>query len=389
MMKLADKLADGGGRETGGRPQRKHGEVTVTWNERRGAWYYRAMIDGRRYEKSTGVTSKAAAGKAQALKKAKEIAEALREGSLARIGAVVKRAGFAKCGEVVDIFLKHGPERSREAAGKAFGRFVRDMSGRSDWREASTAEVLTGPMLRLWAERQRQAGRSEYGIHSAVQAIKSVVARRRMHLFAKLQLPDLEAFQQVSEGSTKISGYQPIPRDRLLAMDAAARVPLRRRDPKVWAAYWLMRKAGLRNDEVQNLKWEWIDWHKDGTAELVLVRRADWQPKSTEGRVPVRGRMLRLMQAVFGCKAGFVIPRANKTEAEDITERRVNDFVRPFLYAAGKDSRTAKVAYQLRKEFGSTIAQRDGIETAARLLRNSLEVCFKHYHNLVKRPKPL
>lgn len=387
-MKMADKLADGGGQKSGGR-YRKHGEITVTWNERRGAWYYRAMIEGRRFEKSTGVISKGAAGKAQALKKAKEIAEALREGSMARIAAVVKRPGYAKCGAVVDIFLEHGPERSRGPAAAAFARFVRDISGRSDWREVSSADVLTGTALRKWATKQRQAGRSEYGIHSASQAIKSVVARRRMHLFAEVQLPDLEDFNQVSEGSTKISGYQPISRDVLRAMDAAARVPLRRRDPKVWAAYWLMRKAGLRNDEVENLKWEWIDWHQDGTAEIVLVRRAEWQPKHTEGRVPVHGRMLRLMQAVFDCQMGYVIPRANKTEAEEITARRLNDFARPFLYATGKENRASKVAYQLRKEFGSKISQRDGIETAARLLRNSLEVCFKHYHSLVKRPRPL
>lgn len=384
-MKVADKLADG----TGGRNQRKHGEVTVSWNDRRGAWYFRVCIQGRRFEKSTGVASHSAAGKAEALKVAKRIYEALKQGSKHAIAAVVQRPGYAKCGEVVDIFLRHGPERSRGPAAKAFVRFVRDISGRSDWREVGTAEVLTGTALRKWASKQLEAGRSEYGVHSALQSVKSVVARRRMHLFGGLQLPELEEFWRVSEGSTKISGYQPIPRDVLRAMDAAARVPLRRRDPKVWAAYWLMRKAGLRNDEVENLKWEWIDWHKDGTAELVLVRRADWQPKHTEGRVPVRGRMLRLMQAVFGCKAGYVIPRANKTEAEDITARRLNDFARPFLYAEGKESRAAKVAYQLRKEFGSTIAQRDGIETAARLLRNSLEVCFKHYHNLVKRPKPL
>lgn len=384
-MKVADKLADG----TGGRNQRKHGEVTVSWNDRRGAWYFRVCIQGRRFEKSTGVASHSAAGKAEALKVAKRIYEALKQGSKHAIAAVVQRPGYAKCGEVVDIFLRHGPERSRGPAAKAFVRFVRDISGRSDWREVGSAEVLTGTALRKWASKQLEAGRSEYGVHSALQSVKSVVARRRMHLFGDLQLPELEEFWRVSEGSTKISGYQPIPRDVLRAMDAAAQVPLRRRDPKVWAAYWLMRKAGLRNDEVKNLKWEWIDWHKDGTAELVLVRRADWKPKHTEGRVPVRGRMLRLMQAVFGCKAGYVIPRANKTEAEDITARRLNDFARPFLYAEGKEGRAAKVAYQLRKEFGSTIAQRDGIETAARLLRNSLEVCFKHYHNLVKRPKPL
>lgn len=384
-MKVADKLADG----TGGRNQRKHGEVTVSWNDRRGAWYFRVCIQGRRFEKSTGVASHSAAGKAEALKVAKRIYEALKQGSKHAIAAVVQRPGYAKCGEVVDIFLRHGPERSRGPAAKAFVRFVRDISGRSDWREVGSAEVLTGTALRKWASKQLEAGRSEYGVHSALQSVKSVVARRRMHLFGDLQLPELEEFWRVSEGSTKISGYQPIPRDVLRAMDAAAQVPLRRRDPKVWAAYWLMRKAGLRNDEVKNLKWEWIDWHKDGTAELVLVRRADWKPKHTEGRVPVRGRMLRLMQAVFGCKAGYVIPRANNTEAKNITARRLNDFARPFLYAEGKEGRAAKVAYQLRKEFGSTIAQRDGIETAARLLRNSLEVCFKHYHNLVKRPKPL
>jgi hypothetical protein len=49
----------------------------------------------------------------------------------------------------------------------------------------------------------------------------------------------------------------------------------------------------------------------------------------------------------------------------------------------------SKGAYNLRKEFGSAIVERNGIETAAKLLRDSIAVVEAHYFGLLDRPKPL
>ena len=145
-----------------------------------------------------------------------------------------------------------------------------------------------------------------------------------------------------------------------------------------------MRKAGLRNEEVEHLKWSWVDWQTDGTADLVLIKRDDWKPKGRSGRVPMRSRMLKLIKAALGGDEEFVIPRSSKTEAYDLTHYGINEFVRQFIPDGQKG------AYNLRKEYGAQIAGRDGIEVASRLLRHrDIQTTFNHYHNLIKRPKPL
>jgi integrase len=73
-----------------------------------------------------------------------------------------------------------------------------------------------------------------------------------------------------------------------------------------------------------------------------------------------------------------------KTEAFDLTHYGINEFVRQFIPDGEKG------AYNLRKEYGAQIAGRDGIDVASRLLRHrDIQTTFNHYHNLIKRPKPL
>jgi len=67
-----------------------------------------------------------------------------------------------------------------------------------------------------------------------------------------------------------------------------------------------------------------------------------------------------------------------------LTERKINGFVRPFV-----PERT-KGAYELRKQFGAEVAQRDGIEVASRVLRHvDIKTTWKHYHALLNEPAPL
>lgn len=365
---------------------RRHNEVSVFWrnDEGRAGWYYRVQIDGRTKKLSTGVTKHSEAGRKEAMRAAEKLAAALRSKDEHQIAAAVKRPGFAKCGEVADIYRVHGPEASRTKGLSRFAVYVREVTKRQDWEEQSTHLVLTAAALRAWIDTQKAADRSESGIHTDVQTIKSVVARKRFYLFEKLKLPDLTDFWAVSGGSTSTEGYQPIDRLTLARMDKAAGHRLRKKNARVWAIYWLMRKAGLRNEEVEHLKWSWVDWQTDGTADLVLIKRDDWKPKGRSGRVPMRSRMLKLIKAALGGDEEFVIPRSSKTEAYDLTHYGINEFVRQFIPDGQKG------AYNLRKEYGAQIAGRDGIEVASRLLRHrDIQTTFNHYHNLIKRPKPL
>ena len=363
---------------------RKHGEITVEWRAAKNAWYFRVQENGKRVAKSTGVRIQSASGRAAALLKAKAIAGALATEDEHKIAAVVKRPGFAKCGEVADLFELHGPEKSKAKAVSRFGAYVRAVSGKADWREVSTHLVLTPEAMRSWIDAKIKAGKSESGTRSDVQAVRQVVAQRRMHIFKEIKLPNLDEFYKVSGGAAPDQSYDPVNRQVMRAMDRAARIPLRKANPRVWAIYWLMRKAGLRNSEVEKLEWKWVEFKEDGSVEIAMLRRDNWKSKNGKyGRVPFNPRLMRLMRAALGQEGEFVLPRTSETDAYNLTHYDINEFVRRFIPDGSKG------AYNLRKEFGSAIIERDGIETAAKLLRDSIAVTEAHYYGQLNRPKPL
>jgi integrase len=162
-----------------------------------------------------------------------------------------------------------------------------------------------------------------------------------------------------------------------------------------------MRWCGLRNSEVAALRWGWFVRGRRGPVlelvERVLPDGSRWEPKGRSGTVPIRRRLLaqirRALRPAFAQEglrrakpelAGFVIPRAHGTDAAHLVERRINEFVRPFLPDRQKG------AYELRKQFGAEIAMRDGLEVASRLLRHgAITTTWAHYHALVNEPEPL
>ena len=75
---------------------------------------------------------------------------------------------------------------------------------------------------------------------------------------------------------------------------------------------------------------------------------------------------------------GFVLGGSHSARW-DGAHREVNLYVRRFL------PDTSKGAYQLRKQWGSEMARRYGLETAARLLRHSaIKTAWEHYFDDLK-----
>ena len=76
------------------------------------------------------------------------IALALATADEHKIAAVVKRPGFAKCGEVAEIYKEHGPAASVTKSLSRFAAFVKEVTERQDWQEQSTHLVLTASAMR-------------------------------------------------------------------------------------------------------------------------------------------------------------------------------------------------------------------------------------------------
>jgi len=226
--------------------KRRHTEITVFLRPDRGdKYYFRLRVDGNSITRCTGCTDKRTA-----LKNATVAAKSARARDWTKLDDLSMRPNWAPVGELLDIYRRHAPMRSGEATERRFLRFVAAACHTAAPLAACTREALDPVRFRTWIREQEKSGHSASGIHSDVQCIKSVVARSRAYIYDGIKVPDLAAFRAVSGGSSKTQGYQPISREVLSKMDLAARIPLRRRELRTWGAYWLMRRAGLRNSEV-------------------------------------------------------------------------------------------------------------------------------------------
>lgn len=366
--------------------KRRHTDVTVYKEPGQDVWYYRVRIHGKRFKRSTGQTNRAAA-----LAQAKIIARELRMDGMAR--STMARPGFASVGDVLAVWLERSPAKTRKNNASALRKWVRSFAGTEP--DAVCMTKLTAEnferYLRAWP------GAPE-GRASTWRQIRAVFADQPMRWYrqAGLVLPDLTDFRlaraETSARERKFEGYTPIAVEVLAKMDAAAEVLRRSKsaeDRRVWAVYALMRACGLRNSETVALRWEWLVrgsrnylWRFEGRQ---LEDGSWYAPKGRPGDVPVRRRLLgQLRWALKTRRSGFVIPRANATDAEVLSERAINEFVRPFV-----PERT-KAAYELRKQFGSEYCRVHGIEPTSRVMRHQdLKTTWKSYIGLLNEPAPL
>lgn len=365
--------------------RRRHSEVSVFKEPGSDFYYYRVKLHGKRFKRSTGQTKYAAA-----VAQAKIIRAELLEDGQAR--STMKRPGYATLGEVLAVWEQMSEAETRKNNMSAVRKWVRSFSSADP--DGVCMTKLTGEQLERYL---RAWPGSPIGRKSTGAQIRAVFAPEPMRWYAKagLVLPEMTELRAVKiagrQAEQRFEGFTPIPEDVLRRMDAAAerlRTAKSANLRRLWAVYALMRWCGLRNIEVAALRWEWLVEGTKGRLWRIEQRRLEdgtwFRPKGRSGDVPMRADLLEQLAAATDNRKGFVIPRANPTEAETVTERTINRFVRRFIPDRNKG------AYELRKQFGAQVALRDGLEVASRMLRHgSIQTTWKHYHALLHEPAPL
>jgi hypothetical protein len=251
--------------------------------------------------------------------------------------------------------------------------------------------------------------RTPANVNYFMRAAKSVFSNRDMgETYNELRLPQtIEGWRKTTFlRAPKNDRFRQIPRSILERMDRRARKFFlrvarwyKRRNNERFvnqylnahASYWLIRRCGLRNTEVENLRWEWFKPDEDGNMWLHLVEYPYWKPKGIAGEVPVAQELYNELVALFGPprpgKDGYVL-LGTKDHRDDGTHRAPSKFCRKYI-GGDRD----KSLYELRKQAGSEIALRDGIEAACKFLRHDdFKTTWKYYIDLInyrKTMKPL
>ena len=307
------------------------------------------------------------------------------------------REDCVTCGAIVDRWTERCKLRSKRRVALDFLQVVAEGAGLRGSQEATEkaraiklSALTKGHML---AFRDRAtSNRVAVTTNRMMRSARSMFSRRAREFYHGMRLPDLSGWLGISCLKVeKDRRFRRIDEGTLNRMDTGAiaiwRLARRKgledgvRWRNAWATYWLMRRCGLRNDEVVELRWEWFSL-RDGKVWLDMIDRTYWHPKGSAGQVPVAADLYKSLLHRFGPARpgpeGFVL-EGSRSARWDGAHREVNVYVRRFL------PQTSKGAYQLRKQWGSEMARRYGLETAAKLLRHAdIKTAWEHYSDDLK-----
>jgi hypothetical protein len=300
------------------------------------------------------------------------------------------------CGQIVDIYLEKSASPYAKAVADVFLRVVAEGVGR--WtenyeraREVRLSALNRKAMIAFRDQEARQAAGlpitlNNVSINTYMRQAKMLFARRAIEHYLALNLP-MANIRDWAEAATLNEdhyeqGYVAFSAEEMRVADQASEQLLElaklleasgdmthaRRNKNAYAAYWIMRSTGLRNIEIEHMRWEWIRPRADGHYQIDVIKRAYWRgPKKSSGSVPMARELYALLVELFGPPVpgpdGFVLC-GTLTDRKEATHRVVQAFVRRYL------KRGSKNFYCLRKQFATAMEDRYDLKTASAALRH-------------------
>lgn len=345
--------------------------------QRGGVWFYAKMIRGRRVRQTLHTDDYNLA-----LAAARKLHAEQLESNFAAFQDLSAR-GWATARELEAAYLGATDVRASEASRRRnFGdldRAVRLLCGGGprEWHVG----FLTHDFAPRWKAKRLAKAREEcagdaLALEAAKRALNSTLAHWQSvfssaaleaYRAARLKLPDRIAELAAAPGvpAEPVPEVEPLTAAELEALEHGA-VELRQRDPGTWAVYQLMAYCGLRNIECAAAVWDWVGRRGDEWF-VRMTRTADFKPKGSRGAVGIeRARVAALLELR---RAGdpHIVPAAHQTDREDACYRRIN----AWLTACGVNLGTGgKRAYRLRRQFGATVLEEQGVEAAMAALRH-------------------
>lgn len=247
-------------------------------------------------------------------------------------------------------------------------------------RAAALTQTLTrctAAAIQQYQSAQLARGRPPGSINSDLRQARSVFSRhaRQAYEASKINLPgDIQKFlnQPGLRDRRQKTGYVPIPRDALAALDDAL-VTLRQTNRAMWLVVMMMRSLGMRNSEVLRATGSQLIQHQ-GQFAIDLRNTADASIKNElEGIITLDPLLASELGAVAPCEY-IVYHGKSKTARRNFIYKDTNRWLRKFI-----PGRT-KCLYELRKEAGSVTAHRDGVFAAKKFLRHQSQATTERYY---------
>jgi integrase len=330
-----------------------------------GPFYVRFQVRGKECERSTGVTTEPAAKD-----KAKQIVEAEMTGDTDKARELKMRSDACTLRDVCDRYLeKFGSNRTSRGNVGALEKLVRLGAGRS--LENARTTVLTAKLIRDFeaAEEQRiprigssldRAGelRVRTSIGSVVRQARSIFARKYMHWYEHMTLPNLAEFRVQGVLPAKRRGDpRPLDEGAIAALFENSK-QLAVDDPSCYVAFILFALMGMRNSEIRFARKGWLRRGPNGGAMLDIIDRPEenFFCKGYERHLPVGPEIVKLLEQYYkhSPDGDFLVPAGTKTEREIIVMDRHR------IWAGQWIKGYTKVSYELRRYAGSLVLKKTG-----------------------------
>jgi integrase len=163
---------------------------------------------------------------------------------------------------------------------------------------------------------------------------------------------------------------------------AAAKEELKEREPELFKIFLLASCAGLRRKEIDCLLWDQIKFD----AGIIRIEPTKfYHPKSEDsiGDIEVDGELLAVLKEMkLPTVSNFVIESSVEPQPDATFDhyRCSNLFEKLIVWLKAHGVQGTKPLHELRKEFGSLVADAHGIYVASRMLRHSdISVTANHY----------
>lgn len=213
------------------------------------------------------------------------------------------------------------------------------------------------------------------GAEAKLRNIRAIFSRHALPLYKHLHLPPMAEFLADARVQTETRKHATIAPATLRDMGEA----IAQESADLQLVHMLHKFAGLRNDEICNLRLEWFSRAPWGQLFIGVLRRPYFEPKQSEGFVPIHSGVAALLaRHVAGLQAqDFVLlPNGSVTAREELVNRTHSIFMRRFLPA----KQYAKAGYELRRWAAQMFELKHGKDAAENFLRHKRDgVAAAHY----------
>lgn len=363
--------------------------------KRRGASSYsvRFQFQGKDYWKSLDTDIKAVAQKRA--KDYREEVRAQRWENVERLKVCAKNQ--VTIGQLVDCYKANnkGPKPSLQTVRRNIMKFMlvvtEGLGLTADQARQKSVKVLNEDLA--WAFQKARIAKMNSDLDGQASSAVTIISTLRcarglfsadamMHYkLAGLEVPKIKLKCSHNQLPDKDTRYTPLHPDMVQKMEAAA-IQLKEKHPEQYKAYILESRLALRASEVVAARWNWIERGATETT-LAVIKRSDFDPKGSEGRVPISPELLQELESYRNGRADtdYIIVAPTDTDRRALVERQLSKWLRTFIPDRPKTN------HELRKHCISIVLTKTkSIAHAQRFARHaSPETTMQVYGTLLEQ----